>query len=154
MHHTKAHLKISNLLARYALWLILLIFQIQIVHAEDLSDAKSEANRNNPWLLWAKPRICVIPSDRRICKMETDLDWSGFEQADICLSSSEKDSALHCWRDALEGHLAQNIITEKQITYWLNRAGEEEVLVKTQIRIISFPKKQVRRRRRHIWSLL
>jgi hypothetical protein len=154
MDYKKAHLKTSNLPVYYALGLILLTFQIQIVHAESVSEVESEANKYNPWLLWAKPRICVVPSDRLICKMETDLGWSGIEQADICLSSSEKDAALHCWRDALKGHLAQNIITEKQITYWLNRAGEEEVLVKTQIRIISFPKKQVRRRRRHIWSLL
>ncbi len=86
--------------------------------------------------------------------METDIAWAGFEQTDICLSSSNNKTVLQCWRNALDGHLWQKIITEEPITYWLNRAGENEILIKTQIRIISFPKKQVRRRRRHIWSLL
>jgi hypothetical protein len=147
MHKRKAHLKLSK---HCAVSLILLIFQIQFIHAESLTEAKS----NSLWQLWAKPRICVIPSDRRVCKMETDIAWAGFEQTDICLSSSNNKTVLQCWRNALDGHLWQKIITEEPITYWLNRAGENEILIKTQIRIISFPKKQVRRRRRHIWSLL
>lgn len=151
MHKKKVYLKLINLLGRCIAGLSLLLFQVQTIHAENSPEASSES----PWKLWAKPRICVIPSDRRICKMETDVGWAGFEQADICLSSDDDGVAvLQCWRNALEGSLLQSIMTEKPITYWLNRTGEKEVLIKTEIRIISFPKKQVRRRRRHIWSLL
>ena len=146
----KLYLKISVGHLYLAVGLILLVLLTPTIHAESVSEKNSE----NFWKLWAKPRVCVIPADHRLCKMETELAWLSFEQADICLSSSEKQAAVHCWKNAQGGHLLQNIMTEKPISFWLNREGEEEVLIKTQIRIIRFPKKQVRRRRRHIWSLL
>ncbi len=146
----KLYLKISVAHIYPVVGLILLIFLTPTIHAESVSEKNSESF----WKLWAKPRICVIPSDHRLCKMETELGWLSFEQADICLSSSEKEAALYCWKNAQGGHLLQSIVTEKPITFWLKRLGEKEVLIKTQIRIIRFPKKQIRRRRRHIWSLL
>lgn len=118
--------------------------------------AESPANTETSthWQLWAKPRICVIPSNRRQCHMETDIIWSGLKAADICLSSSQKENSLQCWHNAQSGHVLQTIASNKPITYWLTRPGEDQVLVETQILIVSVPQKRVRRRRRHIWSLL
>lgn len=125
-------------------------FQIQFASAEIVTDI----TQKKQWVLWAKPRICVIPLDLSICKMETEIYWVGSKKTNICLRSSEKKTAVHCWDNAQQGHLLQSIVMGKQITYWLAYFGKKEVLVETKIRLISFPQKRARRRRRHIWSLL
>ena len=86
--------------------------------------------------------------------METDFQWAGVEQADICLLSSQEDALLHCWPQAFGGQLLQEIISDKEITYWLSRPDDDEVLVKTIVRIVTIPQRPVRKRKRHIWSLL
>ncbi len=118
------------------------------------AEPPANADNRTVWQLWAKPRICVMPSNRRQCHMETDIIWSGLKTADICLLSSQKNASLRCWRNAQGGHVLQTIASNKPITYWLTRPGEDKVLVETRIRIVSIPPKRVRRRRRHIWSLL
>lgn len=127
-------------------WLIILSLQSQVVVADP--------SENNLWQLWAKPRICVTPSNELFCKMDTDFQWAGVEQADICLLSSQEDVLLHCWPQAFGGQLLQEIISDKEITYWLSRPNDDEVLVKTIVRIVTIPQRPVRKRRRHVWSLL
>jgi len=115
----------------------------------------AESNRHeNSWQLWAKPRICVMPSNALLCKMETDFNWTGIKQADICLLSSQQNAILHCWTQADRGQLLQQIASDKLITYWLSRSNEDKILVKTVVRVVTIPQRPVRRRRRHIWSLL
>lgn len=130
--------------------LMCLSLQVQSVYGDILP----ENPQTKQWMLWAKPRICVIPLDLTLCEMETEIHWTGHTKANICLLSSEKNATVHCWNDAQQGHLLQSITMDKQITYWLAYLGEKEVLVETHIRLISFPQKRARRRRRHIWSLL
>ncbi|MEE9338280.1 MAG: DUF3019 domain-containing protein [Methylococcaceae bacterium] len=119
-----------------------------------LADPSSNKQEVNSWKLWAKPHICVLPSERRLCKMETDIIWLGKNEDDICLLSSQNNAILHCWTNASSGQVVQEINSDKQITYWLTREGENKVLVKTIIHIVNFPQRRVRRRRRHVWSLL
>ena len=112
------------------------------------------SSQENSWQLWAKPRICVMPSNVLMCKMETDFNWTGVEQADICLLSSQQNAILQCWTHTDKGQLLQQIESDKLITYWLSRSNEEEILVKTVVRVVTIPQRSIRRRRRHIWSLL
>lgn len=130
--------------------LIILALHSQLV----VADSSEKKAKNNLWQLWAKPRICVTPSNELFCKMDTDFQWAGVEQADICLLSSQEDALLHCWPKAFGGQLLQEIISDKEITYWLARPNDNEVLVKTIVRIVTIPQRPVRKRRRHIWSLL
>ncbi len=111
-------------------------------------------NHENSWQLWAKPRICVMPSNVLMCKMETDFNWIGVEQADICLLSSQQNAILQCWTHTDKGQLLQQIESDKLITYWLSRFNEDKILVKTVVRVVTIPQRSIRRRRRHIWSLL
>lgn len=106
------------------------------------------------WKLWAKPRICIVPSDRRQCVMDTDLTWTGSIIADICLLWSEHTEALRCWSNAQNGQLMQSIDSENAVKFWLSRPGDDQILVETQIRIVNIPPRRIRLRRRHIWSLL
>ncbi len=106
------------------------------------------------WQLWAKPRICIVPSDRRHCVMDTDINWTGSIIADICLLWSEDSEALRCWRNTQTGHLLQSIDSENAVRFWLSRPGDDQILVETKIRIVNIPPRRIRRRRRHIWSLL
>ncbi|MCK5828809.1 MAG: DUF3019 domain-containing protein [Methylococcales bacterium] len=126
-----------------------LFLQIQTALAEPVDTTDS-----NSWTIWSKPRICVLPSERLLCKMQTDIFWSGEKEDDICLLSSPNDTILQCWSGAIKGQITQTINSDKQIAYWLTHEGENKVLVKTMIRIIRFPQKKIRRRRRHVWSLL
>ena len=112
------------------------------------------SSHENSWQLWAKPRICVMPSNVLMCKMETDFNWIGVEQADICLLSSQQNAILQCWTHSDKGQLLQQIESDKLITYWLSRSNEDEILVKTVVRVVTIPQRSIRRRRRHIWSLL
>ncbi len=130
--------------------LIVIYCQTQSLVAEPLNNRQE----SNPWKLWAKPRICVLPSEYRSCKMETDIIWLGKNEDDICLLSSQDNAILQCWTNASAGQIVQEINSDKQITYWLTREGEKKVLVKTIIHIVNFPQRRVRRRRRHVWSLL
>lgn len=115
----------------------------------------AESNsQENSWQLWAKPRICVMPSNAVLCKMDTDFSWTGVKQTDICLLSSQQNSILQCWTHADRGQSLQQITSDKLITYWLSRSNEDETLVKTVVRVVTIPQRSVRRRRRHIWSLL
>lgn len=141
-----------KLLQKYFSILIIILIHSQFVLAES-SDSNNSRN-NKTWQLWAKPRICVMPSNLLMCEMETDFNWIGVEQADICLLSSQEGAILQCWPYSVGGHLFQQISSDKQITYWLSRSNDDEVLVKTIIHIVTIPQRSVRRRRRHIWSLL
>jgi hypothetical protein len=128
---------------------ILLIF---LIHSPFVL-AESNSHENS-WQLWAKPRICVMPSNVLMCKMETDFNWIGVEQADICLLSSQQNAILQCWTHTDKGQLLQQIKSDKLITYWLSRSNEDKILVKTVVRVVTIPQRSIRRRRRHIWSLL
>jgi hypothetical protein len=86
--------------------------------------------------------------------METDFNWIGVEQADICLLSSQQNAILQCWTHTDKGQLLQQIESDKLITYWLSRFNEDKILVKTVVRVVTIPQRSIRRRRRHIWSLL
>ncbi|HFD13028.1 MAG TPA: DUF3019 domain-containing protein [Crenotrichaceae bacterium] len=132
--------------------LILIVFIILIPVVQ--ADSTVKTGTDALWKLWAKPRICVVPSDHRQCEMETDLSWVGSVLADICLLSSEEAETLHCWYKTQDGHLIQTIATETPVSYWLTRYGEDQILVETSIRIVNIPPRRVRRRRRHIWSLM
>lgn len=138
----------KNLLQKCVVWFVILLLQSSIVLAE------SSDSSNDFWQLWAKPHICVTPSNLLMCEMETDIKWTGIEQADICLLSSQENATLQCWPHAFAGQIIQEISSDKQITYWLSRPNDDEVLVKTIIRIVTIPQRSVRKRRRHIWSLL
>lgn len=138
-----------NLLYSQVLGIILLFLQPYPLLSEPINKIDY-----NAWTLWAKPRICVLPSEHLICKMETDIIWTSKKEDNICLLSSKDNAVLHCWSNASGGQIAQTINSDKQITYWLTHEGEDKVLIKTMIRIIRFPQKRIRRRRRHVWSLL
>ncbi len=144
--------KQTALIKRFGINLSLIIVYCQTPSL--LAEPSSNLHESNPWKLWAKPRICVLPSKHRLCKMETDIIWLGKNEDDICLLSSQNNAILHCWTNASAGQVVQEINSDKQVTYWLIREGENKVLVKTIIRIINFPQRRVRRRRRHVWSLL
>lgn len=132
------------------LGIILFLFSAESLFAETLNNESP----TGPWTLWAKPRICVVPSDHLTCKMVTDIYWLGSKTDNICLLSSEDNDILQCWTNASAGQIAQTINSDKQIIYWLSRKGKRKILVKTNIRIVKFPQKRIRRRRRHVWSLL
>lgn len=106
------------------------------------------------WQLKAKPRICVTPVVKRLCTMSTDFIWVGTVNADICLLSSQTQQTIQCWKNVQQGDVLQQIVSDVPITYWLSHFGEDAVLAETSIRIITVPQRQIRRRRRHIWSLL
>ena len=106
------------------------------------------------WTLSIKPRICIMPQNQQLCEMESDIFWSGQTKADICLLSSMQSDNVQCWSNALQGHLIEKIVINKQISYWLSPTGSNKVLVKSQILIVTIPDKNTKRRRRHIWSLL
>ena len=131
---------------------VISILIICLIHSP-LVLAESNSHENS-WQLWAKPRICVMPSNVLMCEMETDFNWKGVEQADICLLSSQQNAILQCWTHADRGQLLQQITSDKLITYWLSRSNEDEILVETVVRVVTIPQRSVRRRRRHIWSLL
>ncbi len=126
------------------------IVLIQTVQAESMVNTDADTF----WTLLAKPRICVLPADRRQCIMDTDITWSGSVAADICLLSSQESEALSCWYKSQDGHLFQTIVSENPVTLWLSRFGESHVLTETRIQIVNIPPRRVRRRRRHVWSLL
>lgn len=132
--------------------LVLSVLFPTLAHAE--SPATEEERTAMFWQLWAKPRICIVPSDRRHCVMDTDINWSGSIIADICLLWSEESEALRCWRDTQAGQFLQSIDSEHAVKFWLTRPGDDKILVETQIRIVNIPPRRIRRRRRHIWSLL
>lgn len=125
------------------------LFQAQLLWAEPFNNTESST-----WKLWAKPRICVLPSDHLLCEMETDLIWLGEKEDNICLFSSLNNAILHCWSNAEKGEITQSFKSDKPISYWLTLKGNNKILVKTSIRIIQFPQRKIRRRRRHVWSLL
>lgn len=106
------------------------------------------------WELWAKPRICVVSAEKLSCKMDTGIAWLGQQEADICLSSSQQTGVLQCWINASDGEMIQVIDSNKKITYSLTRQGGSQALAEIIIRIVKIPQKKVRRRRRHVWSLL
>ncbi len=107
-----------------------------------------------PLILEAKPRICVTVSDQPQCSMITDIIWRSVVNADYCLFSSEQNNLLKCWRDADSGLLNQTINSDKAITYWLSKPGENRKLIQVVVHVVTVPPKNIRRRRRHIWSLL
>lgn len=122
--------------------------------ASVFADSEGDILQAGRWELMAKPRICVTPAIRRVCTMSTDLIWTGTVSADICLLSSQAQEAIQCWQNMRKGDLVQDIASEVPITYRLTHFGEDKVLTETTIRIITVPQRQIRRRRRHIWSLL
>lgn len=122
----------------------------QTVIAETVDDSQPVS----VWQLSAKPRFCVIPHNKKMCKMSTELSWKGQKKSDICLSSSQYNTVLQCWLSALKGVWVEEISSDKSIGFWLALQGGKEILVKTNIKIISLPQKRIRTRRRHIWSLL
>ncbi|MCF6202704.1 MAG: DUF3019 domain-containing protein [Methylococcaceae bacterium] len=144
--------KQTSLIKQFRLLLSLIVFFCQT--PSPLAEPSNSKQGSTPWKLWAKPRICVLPSKHRLCKMETDIFWRGKNEDDICLLSSQDNAILQCWTNASAGQVVQEIYSDKQITYWLTREGENKVLVKTIIHIVNFPQRRVRRRRRHVWSLL
>lgn len=125
-----------------------------VINSTVQAESSSHNDADAFWKLFAKPRICVLPSDRRQCIMDTDITWSGSVAADICLLSSQETEAMQCWYKSQDGHLFQTIASETPITLWLSPFGEDQVLTQTQIRIVHIPPRRIRRRRRHIWSLL
>jgi hypothetical protein len=129
----------------------LLLFFLSFPVLAETPDNTIEADL---WTLLAKPRICVSSTEKLLCKMETDIVWLGQEEADICLSSSKNLDALQCWISSSKGKVFQEINSDKKITYWLTRQGESHALAKIVIRIVKIPQKKIRRRRRHVWSLL
>ena len=129
--------------------LLLFFCSVQIVWAESIDEPKPPV-----WTLSAKPRFCVVPYNKTMCQMTTDLFWSGSREANICLLSSQHNNVLQCWLSSLNGLSVQEVNSDKPITFWLTLKGDETVLVKTNIQIINIPQKRVRTRRRHILSLL
>ncbi len=124
--------------------------QLPLVAAESLTEVPVIST----WQIKAKPRICVKPSIRPICTMNTDIIWKGSVNADICLLSSQTQMHIKCWTNVQAGNILQEINSDIEITYWIAHFGEDAVLAKTTVRIVNVPQRQIRRRRRHIWSLL
>lgn len=132
------------------LYILLYCVPIAAVSAEPLEDTIASAS----WHLTAKPRICVTPVVRRTCTMSTDIIWTGTVNADICLLSSQAQQSIQCWKNVQNGDILQHIVSDEPIYYWLSHLNDDAVLAETTIRIITVPQRQIRRRRRHIWSLL
>lgn len=132
--------------------LCILLYLISIASA--FAESGAEILQAGSWQLKAKPRICVTPVVRRLCTMSTDFIWVGTVNADICLLSSQTQQTIQCWQNVQHGDVLQDIVSEVPITYWLSHFGGDAVLAETTIRIITVPQRQIRRRRRHIWSLL
>lgn len=140
---------LSLLKSRQLYWLLLLPLPFSL-----FAESADSASESDVWELWAKPRICVSSEERLSCEMETDIVWLGEQEADICLSSSIDTDVLQCWVSSSGGEVIQEIDSRKKITYWLTRHGSSQALAKITIRIVKIPQKKVRRRRRHVWSLL
>ncbi len=143
-------LKFSHGLQMSVLGLGLLCAQGQLVFADSLLEVPAKG----AWQIKAKPRICVKPSIRPMCTMSTDIIWNGSVNADICLLSSQTQARIKCWTDVQTGDILQDINSDIAITYWISHFGEDAVLAETTVRIVTVPQRQIRRRRRHIWSLL
>jgi hypothetical protein len=124
--------------------------QVQWACAESFAKASVVGE----WQIKAKPRICVKPLIRPMCTMSTDIIWNGSVNADICLLSSQTQAHIKCWTDVQTGDILQEITTDIAITYWISYVDEDTVLAETTVRIVNVPQRQIRRRRRHIWSLL
>ncbi|BCG64379.1 MAG: hypothetical protein methR_P2152 [Methyloprofundus sp.] len=150
MLRNDVRLKFSHSLSMSILVTALCCAQLQLVFAESLA----EVLVMGAWQIKAKPRICVKPSIRPMCTMSTDLIWSGSVNADICLLSSQTQARIKCWTDVQTGDILQEINSDIAITYWISHFGENAVLAETTVRIVTVPQRQIRRRRRHIWSLL
>ncbi|NOQ15498.1 MAG: DUF3019 domain-containing protein [Methyloprofundus sp.] len=150
MLRNDVRLKFSHHLLISVLVMALCCAQLQLVFAESLAEAPAM----EAWQIKAKPRICVKPSIRPVCAMSTDIIWNGSINADICLLSSQTQARIKCWTDVQTGDILQNINSDIAITYWISHFGEDAVLAETTVRIVTVPQRQIRRRRRHIWSLL
>ncbi|MCK5888885.1 MAG: DUF3019 domain-containing protein [Methylococcales bacterium] len=132
--------------------MLLLTIQPGLLMAEPLNTTA----KTPPWFLSATPRICVAPSRHFLCKMKTELVWEGSEGEgrDVCLKSSQGSNVLSCWANKMAGKIKQEISSDKAVTYSLTDKSTSTILAETIIRIITIPDKPVRKRRRHVWSVL
>ncbi len=131
----------SWIIATPGLW-VLLLFSLSADAAEPV--------------LTARPGVCILQSAKDAqCAMAVDLNWNDNGSANYCLYSSLVPEPLKCWQSVNQGSFHSELASRKDVAYWLERPGEEKVLAKITIRIVSVSARNPqRRRRRHVWNVL
>lgn len=101
-----------------------------------------------------KPRVCVRIDMEEPCGMELDIAWYSSVAADVCLWASAEDALLRCWEESRQGNLIVEYASEDNYRFRLQEARSSEVLATADITVVTRDLRNLRRRRRHVWSLL
>ena len=115
----------------------------------------AEAAAQDEPVLTARPGLCILKDpETRQCVMGVELSWRG-PMGDYCLYQSVVREPLACWEEQSAGELQSRLVSEQDVTYWLQRATSEEQLAKVVVRVVSLAQRRPQtRRRRHAWTPL
>jgi hypothetical protein len=107
-------------------------------------------------VLTARPGLCILQdTELSECVMALDLKWNAARNSDFCLYHSRADAALQCWSGTSSGHYLSELASHEDVSYWLQHPGIDQQLAKITVRVVSLAQRNpVRRRRRHVWSVL
>jgi DUF3019 family protein len=115
----------------------------------------TEAAAQDEPVLTARPGLCILKDpETRQCVMGVELSWRG-PVGDYCLYQSVVREPLACWEDESTGELQSRLVSEQDVTYWLQRTMSEEHLAEVVVRVVSLAQRRPQtRRRRHAWTPL
>ncbi|CAA0081497.1 Uncharacterised protein [Halioglobus japonicus] len=106
-------------------------------------------------VLTARPGLCILKEPQtRQCVMGVELSWRG-PVGDYCLYQSVVQEPLACWAGKAAGELQSRLVSEEDVTYWLQRTLSQEHLAEVVVRVVSLAQRRPQnRRRRHAWTPL
>lgn len=115
----------------------------------------TQATAQDETVLTARPGLCILKDpETRQCVMGVALSWRG-PVGDYCLYQSVIREPLACWEDVSAGELQARLISEQDVTYWLQRGTSGEHLAEVVVRVVSLAQRRPQtRRRRHAWTPL
>lgn len=106
------------------------------------------------WQLSVRPSICVSYDSEQPCTMAMEVSWEGNAHIDVCLRDSVDEPMLHCWADARQGRIEVSYSNTDDVLYQLVEETTDAVLAEAEIKVINRDLRSVRKRRRHVWSIL
>lgn len=105
--------------------------------------------------LQVEPKICITPTETNACQTTVVAYWRYYQPINVCLYRDHPVQTLQCWQEQTQGEMAFDINSTQHITLTLQQQTNHEVLLTTQILVMSkrLRIKQLRRKTRHVWSI-
>lgn len=97
--------------------------------------AQARAEQALTVTLSIQPEQCVSMRQGLDCYADVALTWHSSVNADYCLYSSQSQQALQCWQGTQAGDYKSEVVSNKNVRFFITKQLETEELASTVMRV-------------------